>query len=426
MKKLTIIAIFALLFPIQKLKSQENPDFRFLNNLYSKCEYFKFYNGFISNKDKFNEFEKLYLSALSTGKFNNPPESVRAIENLFSSYVDKLTDSMKLELYKAKYVSLSALYRYGEALEANREIINNFAGLLSSGELEDLKDNADFFETIKYAPPMKLEQKQESKIKIFKDLAGLINVPVIISGVEKNFVFDSGANFSVITESLAQKIGLKTEVKKFKLNTSTGIKIDASAAVSGDFRIGDCILKNVILLILPDEALTFGPFYKIEGIIGIPVMMALGELQIKNSDEMIISTEPTVSGNPNFSFSEYSPVMNVINENDSLVFLYDSGAQTTSLYSLYYKSHKKEIDSKYKPAKITFGGAGSMVTKDGYNLKNITLKSENYSITIPEISVLIEKIDDSEAMFYGKIGQNFFKNAIQITINYDKMILTAK
>ncbi len=426
MKKLTIIFLYALLFPLLNTFSQENPDFRFLNNLYIKGEYFKFYNGFISNKNKLNDFEKLYLSALNAGKFNNPGESIRAINELFNNHSDKLTDSMKVELYKAKYVNLSNLYRYGEALEADREIINNFASLISLGELDDFKDNEDFLEAIKDAPPMQIIQKQDSKIKVFRDLAGLINVPVDLSGTEKNFVFDSGANFSVITESLAKKIGLKPGNKKFKCGTATGKKIDATTAVSGNFRIGNCILKNVILIVLPDEALTFGPFYKIEGIIGAPVMMAFGEIQIRNSEEMTIPLSSTVSGNPNFSFSEYSPVMNIINDNDSLVFLYDSGAQSTSLYSLYYKSHKKEIDSKYQPAKIVIGGAGSTVTMDGYNLKNITLKSDNYSVTIPEINVFIEKIDDSEALFYGKIGQDFFKNSSQIIINYDKMILTAK
>jgi len=188
---------------------------------------------------KFNNFEKLYLSALSNSKLNIFSESNSSINELFEKYADRLTDSMKLELYKAKYVNLSNLYQYSDALEADRKIINNFASLITPGELDDFKDNADFLEAIKDAPPMQVLQKQDSKIKIFRDLAGLINVPADLSGTEKNFVFDTGANFSVITESLAKKIGLKPGNKKFKCGTATGKKIDASTAISGDFRIGD-------------------------------------------------------------------------------------------------------------------------------------------------------------------------------------------
>ncbi len=40
---------------------------------------------------------------------------------------------------------------------------------------------------------------------IKRDMAGLINIPVSISDTTEQFVFDTGANISVITESNAKR-----------------------------------------------------------------------------------------------------------------------------------------------------------------------------------------------------------------------------
>lgn len=56
------------------------------------------------------------------------------------------------------------------------------------------------------------------------------------------------------------------------MGTSTGSRVTADVAVAPRVRLGQVELANVVFLVLPDEALTFGPTFRIPGLIGFPVI----------------------------------------------------------------------------------------------------------------------------------------------------------
>ncbi len=66
-------------------------------------------------------------------------------------------------------------------------------------------------------PPQNHGHQQRDRIAYRRDLAGLINIPVSFADSTYYFVFDTGANLSVITESYARKSNLRMLNVKFKV-----------------------------------------------------------------------------------------------------------------------------------------------------------------------------------------------------------------
>jgi predicted aspartyl protease len=382
--------------------------------------FFKFRNGYASAKDNLNDFERLYLGAFSDAISGNAGNSNDRIKNLFSSYSDALTDSMKFELLKSKADNLILMNNYKEAFVTLKELLSNYESIMSKEEFGDYRDTENMMEILQDSPPMNIVKKEESNISISKDLAGLINLPVNISGNQLDFVFDTGANFSVITKSNAIKVNMKLSEKTFKVGTATGIKVDSWVGISGQINIGNCVLDKVAFIVLPDEALSFaGGFYKIQGIIGIPVAIALSEITLKDFKEMIIPAKPdTLPGNYNICFFGLLPVVNLERGIDSLAFIFDSGAQATMLYVPYYNKYKNEIDDNYKPEKFHIGGAGGDTAVIGYKIDTVKLKSESYSVSLSDVRLISEKIKDTHLYFFGNLGQDFFKKSKNIKINF--------
>jgi hypothetical protein len=419
MKKTISLLIIIFIFS-SDVYSQNSETFYFLNKQYVNKEYFKFRNGYTSAKDNLNDFERLYLGAFGDAISGSAGNSNNRIKNLFSSYSDILSDSMKFELLKSKADNLILLNNYKEAFMTLKELVSSYESLLGKEEFEDYLDTKNMMEILQDSPPMIIVKKDESEISISKDIAGLINMPVNISGNKFDFIFDTGANFSVITESNAKKVNMKLSEKTFKVGTATGIKVDAWVGISGQINIGNCVLDKIAFIVLPDEALSFGGgIYKIQGIIGIPVAIALSEITLKDYKEMFIPAKPdTIPGNYNMCFSGLLPIINLERGIDSLAFIFDSGAQMTMLFVPYYNKYKKEIDDNYKPEKFKIGGAGGDVEVTGFIIDFVKLKSDSYSVSLGDVRLISEKIKDTHLYFFGNLGQDFFKKSKNIKLNF--------
>ena len=106
---------------------------------------------------------------------------------------------------------------------------------------------------------------------------GSWDVPLEVNGRQGEWIFDTGANLSTLTESEAARMGLKPQEADAYVNGSTGKKNPLRFAVAQDLRSGNAHLRNVLFLILSDQALYIGPLKsQIRGILGLPVLRALG------------------------------------------------------------------------------------------------------------------------------------------------------
>lgn len=395
-------------------------DFDYLYNFYYSNDYFRLKNNYekIIIKEKWqNDFIKGVVLSI----FSKHSESNVVFSDLLNFYGNVIHDSIKVEIFKHKAINHENLFEYKEALSTLNIIKEKYLAYLKKEEKEEILDDIPVYDALKEEPRQTVSGKTGEKIQMKKDIAGLWNIPVSINGENMDFVFDTGANMSVIVESYAKKLGVKIIDSKIRVWTSTDIKVESKVGICKELKIGNITYHNVAVLVMPDESLSFGGgIYKIYGIVGYPVINAFEEFTVDKTNLLTISDSPEENKYSNLCFEGYNPVIQLISNSDSLSFTFDSGANKTSLYKPYFDLYKNEIEKNYILTEIIVGGAGGEKKYKGYKLDYVTLKTGELSAEIDDVSLIIEK---SNKNFYGNLGQDYLKKFKKIKFNFKSMFI---
>jgi predicted aspartyl protease len=416
-----ILVVFISLFLYSSISFSQ--DFETLYNLNKKKDYFVFRDKVKYYSNSENAWQEIFLKAIENNIFGNFESSNKKIKLLLDSNLSQLPDSILTDIYEIKASNHINLFEYKDAYETALLLNSNYSAYLDTEEKEDAENELIIWKVLQNVSPQRITKTGNITLSLKKDYAGLWNIPVKIKNKNYDFIFDTGANFCVIIESLARKLGFEIiENAKFKVGTATDKKVESKIGISKSIKFGDVTAENVIFIVLPDDALDFG-IYKIEGIIGNPILRAFGEVIINNENELVIPQQTEKSDLKNLAFDGFTPVIQMIRNSDSLNFIFDSGGQATYLYKPYYLKYKKEITNKYKPVKIKIGGAGGSRKVNGYIIDKIILKSGNAQSDLEDLSLITDIVGDNDEYFYGNLGQDYFKKFSKIKINYADMYI---
>jgi len=398
-------------------------DFEKLYDINKKKDFFVFRDKVKYYTNSENNWQEIFLKALENNVFGKFGESNKKIKLLLDSHLSELPDSIISDIYEFKASNHINLFEYKDAYETALLLNSNYSDYLETEEKEEAENELKIWDALQNVSPQKITKIGDITLPLKKDFAGLWNIPVRIKNKNLNFVFDTGANFCVIKESLARELGFEIiENAKIKVGTATEKKVESKIGISKLMKFGDVITENVIFLILPDDALDFG-VYKIDGIIGNPILRTLGEVVINNGNELFIPEQTEKSDLKNLAFDGFTPVIQMIHNNDSLNFVFDSGGRTTYLYKSYFLKYKNEITSKYKLIKIKIGGAGGSKNVNGYLIDLLILKSGNVLTDLVDVNLITDNLWEKENFFYGNLGQDYFKQFSKIKINYNDMYI---
>jgi predicted aspartyl protease len=426
MKKLIIIlTTIALSLGLSSENQNHKDDINIrLKQLYKQRKYFKFKNLLNSSVDKIEKWQYLYFNALVDNVFNRHEESNKTIAEIFKNYSNQITDTITSKLLEVRLVNSIHLFQFKEATETSKRLQKDYKLLLDSSDLAEYINEMNIWSVLADVPPQTISKTKETKIQMTKDWVGLWNIPVTVSDSTYDFIFDSGANISTITESFAKKLGFKIFDTEFEVGTATDIRVKSGLAIADKISMGNIIYHNVIFLVLPDEALSFPQVnYYIDGIVGFPMIEAMEEIHITKDHELMVPLNPEIKNIQNLTFDGLTPIVLTTHKNDSLGFTFDTGARTTHLYFSYYKKYKDEIDKNYKMKTITIGGAGGSIDVKGFILDDIHFYILKSIVSLKNVSLIAEEISDNENdnYFYGNIGQDIINQFDEMVINFKSM-----
>ncbi len=354
--------------------------------------------------------------------FNKPEESNRFINILLQEYPKYFNDTIVKDLYYMRSANAYRLQDYKCAYCDDSIIVNSYRHVCDSSEIETRKDDITIFRSIMDIPKMEIEMSENSKIPIKRDIAGLQNVPVTLQKDNVDFVFDTGAAFSVVMESVAKKYGVKMIEGKVMTGTSTSKKVEGHMGLL-NVKMGTIELKNVAFLVLPDSSLTFANgLFVIKGIIGFPVMYAFTEFTVTDDKYLTVSQKHQETNDKNFAIDGQYTIIRVITRNDTLPFIFDSGNQNTILSSAYFNKYKDEIIGKCKKGKVETGGAGGVDTTEAYILDSLTISAGNSRYTLDSLRIYSQDLSGYDMKYvYGNFGQNYVSKFSEMRINFTSM-----
>lgn len=313
------------------------------------------------------------------------------------------------------------LYQYREAHVTAQLLLRKYRDLLSADEQDDARNSDMIWKGLQDVEPQTTTIVSESEIAYRRDLANLINIPVNFSDSTFDFVFDTGANLSVITESYARKTRLHMLNARFKVKAITGLEVDANLGIAKELKIGNIIVRNVVFMVFPDSALSFAHgAYAIKGIIGFPIIEQLQEVHI-NKNSLIVPQVVTDRNIRNFGVDELLPVISVVYKTDTLALTFDTGADFTFLYEPFYRRYRSLIDSAGKSFVIQVGGAGGVSKTTAYRLPQVPITIAAQPALLKDVAVKTTHSDPKDKLYYGNLGQDVMNQFKEMVINFRYM-----
>jgi hypothetical protein len=411
MKVLFVLFALMSLTSFGQFKGEVYPELKSKNFFQAKEIYEK-------TKSDYPLIEQEFIEAHLENAFNQTKKSNEIIDLLIAQ-PSSLPDSMALKLYYIRTDNFTKEFEYKKAAETIEHIFQHYSSLLSTIEAEDLQNSLKIWNALKNEAKQSIFIPKSTQQKLIIDKAGLKNLSVS-GGLEKvDFIFDTGANISTVLESTAKKLNMKIIPAGIEVQTVTGQSIQSDLAICSLMKIGAIEIRNAIFLVLQDDAMYFPQIdYKINGILGYPIIEAMREIQLTKDNYFIIPEVETQIPEPsNMALDGLFPMIYM----NGMHFHFDSGATQSMLYHTYWEKFQKDIEGKYPEKEFNLGGAAGSKTFKGYTIPFSTQVLDKKA-EFPEMQVLIEKIREDETS-YGNIGQDLIQQFDKMILNFNQMFI---
>ena len=170
---------------------------------------FKLRDAIENQKDFLNDKDLLYYQANINSAFNNIDLAQKQIIRLFDKHLEELTKDQQATLLSLKVCNFVKKYDYNGAAETCRLLIEEYPEELE--DIDEIKSLEFIFSSISDVPAQNIfNKKKTNKISYTKNQFNHILLDVNIGDKEEAFIFDTGADFSVITYSNAKKMGVNS------------------------------------------------------------------------------------------------------------------------------------------------------------------------------------------------------------------------
>ena len=417
---LTIISLSALVFiSCADVKTDPATD-TYLSGLLESKNYFKLRTELANVQGKLSESRLLYYRMHCEQAFGNGLQSNKSADKLLRKYKDRLNDTVVIEILNVKADNYVRSYQYKEAAE----VYNLLQSMASdSVEIAAYQNVQALYGTLATVKPQQIHLHRDTEIKAYRNRFNHLMTPVKCGGVTDEFVFDSGANLSTISDSCAIKMGLTIFESSIKVGTVTDVSIRTKLAVADSLYVGGILFENVVFLVAPAAQMSFPSVnYEIHGVVGFPVFYQMGEIHVRKDGTIFIPQEPGNRHLENMFLHGLNPVVQLLSGNDTLLLTFDTGAKSSELSKKYYENHKADVEQKGKLKTSMRGGGGGIVETEEYNLPDFPYQIGNSRNVLPEISVNIQDYNFNKP-FDGNLGQDVIMQFNEMILNFKYMYI---
>jgi hypothetical protein len=317
--------------------------------------------------------------------------------------------------------ALSVLARMYTRLGRSGNIIKQYERVLRlSPERSDIRGLCELFAVFGRYPDQSVGRKQRTTIRWTRRPTGL-TIPVSVNDRPVDWIVDTGMNISMLSESEARMLGISVHKLSAKASDLSGATTPIGAAVADKLRIGECDVRNVPLLVLPDSQPPMDELPRGErGIIGLPVLLALGTLRWSADGTFEIGGPSSTGASQTLCFDELLPIVRVEWEGKPLDFVLDTGnVAGTQLWERFAQEHRDLIQERGAKAKewlATIGGSGY---REVIRIPGLRLRIGGLDIALRPANVFLRPVGDEH--HHGLLGMDLLSQAREVTIDFRSM-----
>ncbi len=418
-KRIIFFCCWLTVCPISSF-AQVHPD-----SLLARREYFKLERYLTQHSASVPEKSLAYYRAVLANFFNRPTQSAAFVESFRKNYGELLQPRQHVSLLEMQIDNMIKLFRYKEATRYSQILLAEYKEALKPEELADLENTSRIWQALSEEAAQKTGIRADTQIPFTRDLAGLINVKVTSDNKNfHDFVFDTGANLSVVSESYATQLSIRKLPGTFRIHAVTGLEVEAGIGICPKFEVSGILVTNAVFIIFPDEALEFGGgIYKINGILGFPVISQWEEIAIHQEGYLFVPRVPQARELRNFGLEQLIPVVELVIYDDSLAFTYDTGAQVTLFNVSFFQKYQDRIRHTGEETEVEFGGAGGHIKVPAYKLSNLAVGVGGHATILDEVYVKTTSTMPNDAYYFGNMGRDLMEPFGRVVMNFKYMYI---
>jgi hypothetical protein len=378
-----------------------------LTQFVKQDKYNDLYSELIKNRANYDKGALLFYDIIMNSVLNKPEESNRLI-GLFRNGYSQLDDTANYYITQTEYNNYVKLCNYKKLKEIGSILIEKYRNFIDSSDYVELKDDNVSYEYLYNEKPITLTKKLDTNLDVKKDLAGYTLLTVRSSNDSTaNFIFDTGANVNVATESSAKKLNLRIiPGSKIFVMGATGVRNEAMIGIADKISIGNIDIQNAEFVVFADSLFSFaGGRYVINGVVGFPIFSRFEEITYTDSVIYIPKTPTLIAAEPNM-FIKADDYILAVGYNDKIYpFFFDTGNDKTFFKKNFYLTDSLYFNT-FKDTIFSYGGVGGVNSIRAKQPYEITLNFSEKSFTLVKPFVQTE-YEQMSRFLYGSIGKDF-------------------
>ncbi len=317
----------------------------------------------------------------------------------------------------------SRLYRYAEAADTYMTLEKRLGNQMSPAERAGVESEALQWGLLRHVRPQEVSVGAAFKVAGKRDPLGVLEAPVEIRGETRYWVVDTGSNISAISKSEARRLGIQPLKGPTALKGVSGIQVPVHVAVAPELRIGKARLHNVVFVLLDDQDLLVKQLhYQIDGIIGYPVLAALGRVTFYRNDKfgVEVRSKPFPRKDYNLFVEKQTPVIAARIGGTTWLVTFDTGVQRTILTARYFREHTSDFAMK-RAIDQSMAGVGGTRSTSTYTLDSVPVQIDGRSTVLHDVPVLTDRLGKNYDDFCGNLGLDAVQQFSAFTLDFDDM-----
>jgi len=277
-------------------------------------------------------------------------------------------------------------------------------------------------------PEQSVATRQQSTIH-YRMKAGNLFVPVSIRGRAGSFIVDTGANFSLMSESEARRLGLAILEGGASVRDITGGTIGARTTLVDELQIGATRLRHVAFLVVSDQQQPFVDLVPDErGVLGIPVLLAFEALRWSTDGafEIAVPTPQRHRREANLCFDGAIPVTEARFGGRRITLHLDTGAIGTQLWPRFATDFAMFLNRSGVSGTRRVTGVGHSADVASITVPELTLRIGGLDTALRPAHVLATQATAAGQRDHGNLGMDLLGQARRVTLDFRSMSLELK
>ena len=366
---------------------------------------------------------KQMAEVMLASNFNRPAELREKLQRLIAEY--------QAELGFENVCNMTVMGAMVEGYEGNYAVAADMVKAIAdavkaaTGSLEGtgLSELLAYYETIREYPAPILEKPAEDVNITLTEKSGLMWIPVVINGKKYDFILDTGASFTMISQDLAKDIGAKIIGDSVFVGGGESSGGYGQRAFIENMNVGPISLKNIIAFV-SDNPSDDDPL-KVDAVLGMDFIKRAGEIQIDPSTmALTIPAQKTLPRyGRNIILEVNIPVVEASDANGNrYTFILDTGASGDNLSDLWYSKNTEMTATLPVETQRTWGHGG-IVQNQIVKVPEYKLTIGNASADFKEIAATVPANGTVSSTRDGRLGMGLLKQFKKTIFNFEDMFV---